>query len=75
VPEISTVDIPGAHGRPQKFFLDGRQRRNFAYPFQSAIDAMHMDVHKTLYLFYITMKMPTNRVLWQQSQNALRWQP
>jgi len=30
----------------------GRQRRNFAYPFQVADDAMQMGVHKTLYLFY-----------------------
>jgi len=38
------------HGRPQKFF-QGWQRRNFAYPFQVADDAMQMDVHKTLYPF------------------------
>jgi len=39
------------HGRPQKFF-QGWQRRNFAYPFQVADDAMQMEVHKTLYPFY-----------------------
>jgi len=34
-------------------FSRGWQRRNFAYPFQVADDAMQMDVHKTLYPFYI----------------------
>ena len=33
-------------GRPQKLFESGGQRRNFAYPFQIADDAMQMDVHK-----------------------------
>jgi len=28
------------------------QRRNLAYPFQVADDAMQMHVHKTLYSFY-----------------------
>ena len=32
--------------------LPVRQRRNFAYPFLVADDAMQMDVHKTLYPFY-----------------------
>jgi len=32
------------YGRSQKFFQRG-QRRNFAYPFQVADDAMQMDVH------------------------------
>jgi len=32
--------------------FSGRQRQNFAYPFQVADDAMQMDIHKTLYPFY-----------------------
>jgi len=35
----------------RNFFQRG-QRRNFAYPFQVADDAIQMDVHKTLYLFH-----------------------
>jgi len=34
----------------QKFFK-GRQRQNFAHPFQVPDDAMQLDVHKTFYLF------------------------
>jgi len=34
------------HGRPHKFFQGG-QRRNFAYHFPVADDAIQMDVHKT----------------------------
>jgi len=45
------------HGRPQKLFL-GSQRRHFADLFQVADVAMQMDVHKTIYSFYTTMKMP-----------------
>ena len=36
------------HGRPQNFFK-GEQ----PYPFQVADDAMQMDVHKTVYSFYL----------------------
>ena len=43
-------------GRPQKFFQRG-QSRHFAYPFQVSDDASQMDVHKTLYPFYITKKL------------------
>jgi len=39
------------HGRSQKFFHGG-QRRNFAYLFQVADDAMQINAHKTLYPFY-----------------------
>jgi len=39
------------HGRPQKFSRKG-VRRNCAYPFQVADDAMQTDVHKMLYHFY-----------------------
>jgi len=45
------------HGRPQKFFQGG-QRRYFAYRFQIADDAIEMDVHKRIYTFYTTKKMP-----------------
>ena len=43
----------------------------FACPFQVSDDAMQMDVHKTLYLFYTTKKMPyvTARV----ATIAFRW--
>jgi len=36
---------------PTKMFPCG-QRRNYAYPFQTAGNAMQMDVHKTRYPFY-----------------------
>ena len=36
-------------------FSSGGQRRNFAYHFQVADNVMRMDVHKTLYLFYIPL--------------------
>jgi len=39
--------IMGVHRK----FSRGK-RRNFAYPFQVADEAMQMDVHKTLYPFY-----------------------
>jgi len=35
----------------RKTFFRG-QRRNFAYSFQGADDAIQMDLHKTLYPFY-----------------------
>jgi len=41
-----------------EIFPGGAQRRHFAYPLQVAIDAMQMDVHKTLYPFYTTKKIP-----------------
>jgi len=44
------------HGRSRKFFQRG-QRQNFAYQFQVADDTMQMDVHKTLYPFYVTKKI------------------
>jgi len=34
------------------------QRRHFAYHFQAADIAMQVDVHKTLYCFCTTKKMP-----------------
>jgi len=34
----------------RKYFLDWRQRSNFAYTLQVADNAMQMDVHKTLNL-------------------------
>jgi len=42
----------------------GGQRQHFACTFQVADDAVQMDVHKTLYCFYHTNKMPhvTTRV-------------
>ena len=48
-----------SHGRPQKFF-QGLERRHFAfaYHFQVVDVPMQMDVHKTLYCFYTTKKMP-----------------
>jgi len=33
------------------------QSRHFAYPFQVSDDATQMELHKTLYPFYITKKM------------------
>ena len=55
-------------GRPQKFFYGGGQSRHFAYPvFQVVDDAIHMDVHKTLYPFDTIKKKP---VLRQQSQKC-----
>jgi len=38
-------------------FSRGGQRRHIACPFQVADDAMQMDVHKALYLFYTTKKI------------------
>jgi len=38
-------------------FSRGGQRRHFAYLFQVADVAMHMDVHKTFYSFCTTKKM------------------
>jgi len=38
-------------------FSKGEQRQNFAYQFQVADDTMQMDVHKTLYPFYVTQKI------------------
>jgi len=38
------------HGRTRNFFQGG-QRRNFAYPFQVADNAMQMKVFETLYPF------------------------
>jgi len=54
--EVSTyADCCGwGHGCSQDFFQGG-QRRNFAYPFQVADDAMQVDVHKTLYPFCIPL--------------------
>jgi len=40
------------HGRPRKMFQGGGQRRKFAYRFKVSDDAMHIDVHKMLYLIY-----------------------
>ena len=34
-------------------FPEGAQRRKFAYTFQFADDATQMEVHKTLYPFYL----------------------
>jgi len=53
-----TVNNSWPHGRPQKFFQVEQHRHFAAYPFQVAIDAMQMDVHKTLYPFSTTKKMP-----------------
>jgi len=44
----------------------GGQRRNLAYPFQVADDAVHMDVHHTLYPFKTTKKMPVLRQQYQK---------
>ena len=49
--------VNDSHGRPQKL-LQWRQSRHFAHPFQAANDAMQMEVHETLYLFYRTSKGP-----------------
>jgi len=51
------VRIYKQHGRAQKFF-QWVQRRHFAYLFQFADDAMKIDVHKTVCLFYTTKKRP-----------------
>jgi len=44
------------------------QRRNFAYPFQVADDAMQMDIHKTLYPFYLIrlswLKLNSQSFVW-----------
>jgi len=47
-----------SYGSPNKFFQKGVQRRHFAYFFQVADVTMQTDVHKTLYCFYTTKKMP-----------------
>jgi len=39
-------------------FPGGGQSRHFGYPFQVSDDATQTDVHKTLYPFYSTKKMP-----------------
>jgi len=39
-------------------FFKGGQRRDFAYHFQVAEDAVQMNVHKTLYPFFTTKEMP-----------------
>jgi len=39
-------------------FSRGGQSQHFAYPFQVVDDATQMDVHKMLYPFYTTKKMP-----------------
>ena len=49
--------IRSDHRRPQKFFQGG-QSRHFPYPFQVSDYATQIDVHKTLYPFYTTKKMP-----------------
>jgi len=41
-------------GDRRNFSSEG-QRRNFAYHFQVADDAIQMDVRKTLYPFYIPL--------------------
>ena len=53
-------------------FSGGGGSRHFAYPFQVADHAMQMDVHKTLYPFNTTKKMPhvTATIL----KNAHGWQ-
>jgi len=38
-------------------FSRGGQCQHFSHPFQVADDAMHMDVHKTLYPFYTAKKI------------------
>jgi len=38
-------------------FSRGGQHQNFAYQFQVADDTMQMDVHKTLYPFYVAKKI------------------
>jgi len=45
------------HERSQKFFQGGQHRR-FVHIFQIADDEMQMDVHKTLYSFYASNRMP-----------------
>jgi len=55
-----------------EIFPGGWQSRHFAYPFQVVDDAAHMDVHKTLYPFNTTKKMP--QVTATVPNNALRWE-
>jgi len=67
----TTIFLLHDHGRRQKYFQE-EQRRHFACPFQVANDAMQMDVHKTLWPFYTTKKMP--HITATVTKNALRWQ-
>ena len=60
------------NGRLNNSFQEG-QRRPFPYPFYVAIDAMQMDVHKTLHPFYTTKKIP--HVMAAVAKHWLRWQP
>jgi len=50
----------------------GEATSTFCCPFQVADDAMQMDVHKTLWPFCTTKKMP--RITATVTKNALRWQ-